>query len=638
MPTTFSVQLPDGTIVDGVPEGTTQVELYERLANTGGITPEQAISYIEQGAKEQPEAPFDLGDWAIKNLDLPGGIAGAVTGALAGSMAGPVGSVIGGIAGGAAGTFGGSLASDYYTDNELDYEKAVKESLVSVGIDVATLGLGKALKPVIKRAFASKLPVDAATEEALRHLQETQRMLNKGGATLTPTQTGRAGRLASFMERVSNLGILSKQVMEGNAQKVNQVISGELDNIVAKEFSTEQLGRTLFDTITVGREANSALYQQSLDDLKPLLTQTAVNTQGFRQTMRNVLKGGLVKDLESNVLANKLDDDTVKFLNKYLDIFDEAPQMSANALLDIYKKMTKEITEKGNFGSPGFNSVASRELADVQSKISGALEREFLRRDKTLAKKFATMQAGFREGQEGLLPKNLSRIVANGRKENWDAIGAIASRSGNTDEVRSMLKSIDTAHALASKAGIKSLRPKEDILRDLRTGYIRSKMPELGTEAFNTKAYSKLLKESRLPQENSKLKTILGKDYGNYMMILRAMDHASEIASSGAGSLVFQSKQFGALAVLLGYLTGGTGGAAGAAAVLGTPWVLAKMITHPKYSSTLLGLTRMKAPSEAALAKASIILNDVMGEFINDQDVLTPEERALARLKMMGGE
>lgn len=138
----IDVTLPNGTVIEDVPADTSQEILKDLAISSGYATVED---FATDTTPEEPQAPAP--SWLDKNMDVPLGMAGGVVGTAMGAPLGPVGMWAGGTFGGAIGTFAGSLISDDLSGEDLEYAKALEESAISMGFDVALLGLGKAIKP-----------------------------------------------------------------------------------------------------------------------------------------------------------------------------------------------------------------------------------------------------------------------------------------------------------------------------------------------------------------------------------------------------------------------------------------------------------------------------------------------------------
>lgn len=158
----FDVELPNGETIYDVPVGTSK-EVIQDKAIANGLATLEDFAPKPTPTEEEEDSPWyqDVGDFLKGNMEIPLGLGGSLAGAAAGIPLGPVGMIAGGILGGSAGTGAGSLTSDVLQGKDLDFQEAVKESLISAGFDVATLGLGKVLKPAYLSAkVATSNPAD----------------------------------------------------------------------------------------------------------------------------------------------------------------------------------------------------------------------------------------------------------------------------------------------------------------------------------------------------------------------------------------------------------------------------------------------------------------------------------------------
>ena len=194
------VTLPNGTVIEDVPADTSQEVLKDLAISAGYATAED---FAEQApAPVEPQAPEP--SWLDKNMDVPLGMGGGVVGTILGAPLGPPGMFVGGAIGGALGTSAGSLISDELTGEDLDYAKALEEAAISMGFDIATLGLGRAIRPAWiaakkKMGFTPQEAAEQLVQElggeagTVASLKASQEILEGGGATLTPSQVGAEG-------------------------------------------------------------------------------------------------------------------------------------------------------------------------------------------------------------------------------------------------------------------------------------------------------------------------------------------------------------------------------------------------------------------------------------------------------------
>jgi phage tail tape-measure protein len=148
-------------------------------------------------------------------LDVGTSVAGAISGAGIGAMAGPVGAAVGGIIGGALGAFGGEVIEDKIAGREVNvgFGKggAGREALISGGLDMVTLGLGKTVRLAnaarkahrtgnqLGEELAPALATVAAKRGSPEAAAQSAEILNNAGATISPM----ALQGASMMTRIS---------------------------------------------------------------------------------------------------------------------------------------------------------------------------------------------------------------------------------------------------------------------------------------------------------------------------------------------------------------------------------------------------------------------------------------------------
>ena len=160
----IDVTLPNGTVIEDVPADTSQEVLKDLAISSGFATAEDFAT--PEPAPEEPQAPEP--SWLAKNMDVPLGVSGGIAGSIIGAPFGPPGMFVGGTLLGAAGTFAGSLISDDLSGEDREYAQALEEAAISMGFDVATLGLGKTIKPAWIAArscllYTSPSPRDLST-------------------------------------------------------------------------------------------------------------------------------------------------------------------------------------------------------------------------------------------------------------------------------------------------------------------------------------------------------------------------------------------------------------------------------------------------------------------------------------------
>lgn len=671
MAETQSVRLPNGQIVKNIPVGMSKEELQDKLIQSGRVSADVFQTQEPTPTVEQEDLPFyeDIYNYVKSNMDLPLGMAGALQGAKVGSRLGPMGMLVGGIGGGAFGTFGGSLASDVITDKEeLDYNSAVDKALMSIGFDIATLGAWRVAKPAFVAAkkalgFTPKeiaeqitaIPKQGLEAGSPESLKATQKILEEGGGSLSRFQTGQASSLEVFAEKLGEAGLGSGKIAIGNADKVNKATQAALNDITAGSVirtgaSPKELGSAVLDVITAGRMALSDAYGDGLDAIKTGVSNKKVNTSPVKNSLlrflnenKVVTKGtkqvldketGQVVEKQISKRVSTLDDAASGFINKQLQGILQLPTMSANHLLDVDKMLTQQMKKFGDIKSPNYNSTASQQLGELQDRIKTSIGDVLGNVDPRAAESYSLLKKEYSEGMGGLLPEINRNVIKNAEKGNYDVLGNLLTTQTNVSKISSMFKSVDNAYKQLAKtkelpAEIPYATAKE-AKQAIRQSFIKNLVPDINSADFDISKYADLAARFSKPKEQSRLKAIMGEDYGRVRQLFNVMAEASKKPEGNLGTLFLRNKEYQSIAGMAAVGTAGTVGGAPLAvgtamAVIGTPIFLAKAASNPKAVNRLLAFNKAKFKSDDAREKAVLlIVSDVM-------DALSDEEQAEIR-------
>lgn len=665
----IDVVLPNGTTIADVPkdidrdvlmdlaisngyatiEDFNEPETLEEVAVTAeplptGTTTSPAVNPQRRGSTVGTTSPDEGGvmSWMKENMEVPLGVVGGIAGTALGAPFGPVGMFVGGTVGSSIGTGGGKLVSDELTGEDLKYAEALEEAVLSMGFDVATLGLGKAIKPawVAGKKALGFTPREAA-EQLVKELdqpagsraslQATQNILEEGGATLTPSQVG-AGGSALLAEKIGRVGIFSARAFEDNAAKVNEITSDALSETINKLAvnsggSAEEIAEQTMGIIRQGREALNTNYSNSLDQLAAL----SGNVQNLSLGKHIYATNAFVsKNMKGGILD--LDPATVKFIDDDLGPMlgdNMALKTNLDGLIAIDKQITNRIQSRfgGAPGTPNYNPSAQRELTILAEQLREATYNSLKKSDPAMAAKYKAMKDAFAEGVQGILPKINNSFVTKASKGDYKSLGMLLTGAGNINQVLAFKKSLRESFKQIDKAGGDAGQfiafQEADAL--IKKGFLQKLFPNAGTPSFDVTQYANLAKRLSDPTEAAKFKAILGQDYAKIKQLSNLMAEASVSPKSNIGELAFRGAEYKAGRELSGVLQGGAAmasGVVGAPFVLGAPIVLSKMALNPKRVNQLIAFenTTFKS-SEAMEAAAQRIVADVVNE-------LTEEEQA----------
>lgn len=649
MATREGINLPNGRFVElaGIPPDVSQAELQDKLIRNGLATIEEF------------EAPEEL-NWLQRNMELPVGMGGALAGAGAGFLiGGPVGAVVGSVVGGATGSGAGSLISDELADEELDYAKAAEEALISAGFDIATLGLGKIIKPGYYAAKAAMgfTPKEVAeqvvkvaevqsknipTAGSLESLRQSQQILQQATdpASLTKSQTGRASGAAVFAEKIADIGILSSGDMTENAIKVNKATQEALNAVTDKVGysmgqSSEELGRSMYDIVEAGKNALQGVYGQGLTDLGKQVSRKTVSPALITNSLQKFIKKGDRKTF------NKYDDDTLKYVDKLLSGPLDTQRMSAKALLDLDKKIAAEIRD---FSNPKMTKVYNPQTATELGELTDILKTSFINTlkqvDPKIAKDYKALKNSYSVGRRGLLPELNKSFIVAATGEQYNSLGKMLNSGVKSSNARAMMNSIDEAYKqiAKSKKGVEDIAyaTATDAKEAVKQSYLTTLIPNMKDPAFDINDYARLADKFSNPDQDAMLKVVAGKDYGRVKQLFNLMDEAAKKPEGNVGTLVLRGKEFGSLEGVakaaqytgMGAVAGGVGlvpGLLTAGAVFLGPKMLAAAASNPKAVNKLLAFEKMTFKDDKARDKAAtLIVAEIM-------DGLNKERRAEIR-------
>ena len=567
-------------------------------------------------------------------------------------------------AGAAATAFGGYLEASLLGE-ELDADKIIEDSLISFGLDIALPVVGSKI-PALKN-LVSNLRKNGATEEVIESelnkaiqeeviplagtresLQQTQEILQRersvveGGqgtgvqATLTPTQAGADTAMARLSTRLAGFSLFGSGKLKQNLDNINQVIDEEITALLERysrqglgsQVSSDALGEQLNDVVLAAKKGLSNKYEEGLSALRPELT-AVVPTARITNSLQNVLKS----NQRAGGAFSNLSDQTIQVVEEYVNILNKAPTMKIADLIDLEKRLGRQIDEVGNFRSQGYNGIAERELSQVRKTVQNAINLAISQKNPSLALRYRELNSWYSEARSGILPDLTESLFQRAGREEFTAVGQIFSTTGNVSKIKSMMSQIDEAFKQIPKEQREKLvlKSPEEVKAAIREGYLRTLFSQAGSENFNITAstFKNLAAKAQKGNEAERLQAIFGEDYGTVKRLFNAMSDVSVKEDSILGSIFLRAQEYSAARGLVtggvgvGVGAGGVGVATGAvsapaalgtaAIVLGVPYVMAKWATNPKVVSHIL-----KVEKEAAeLARKGRLDKDQMYRLTN---------------------
>ncbi len=312
--------------------------------------------------------------------------------------------------------------------------------------------------------------------------------------------------------------------------------------------------------------------------------------------------------------------------------------MDVRSLLLLDKRLSKELRQLGDIKGKNYNEAAHREIGELQDILKDTMVRIVAQADPKVAQQYKNLKSSYKQGLEGLLPKINKNVILRAESADYDALGNLLVRQTNVSKIQAMLSSIDEAYRQLGRAGAKKgdipYNTAKDAKKAIRAGFVKNLLPDVGEAGFDIKTYKNLAKEFSKPNNDKRLKVIMGEDYGRVKQLFNLFAEASESPTGNLGTIFLRGKEYSSLSQLVsaGVVTGAggvAGGVAGASlglgAVLGIPFVLAKITSSPKAVNRLLAFEKKQFKSPEAMETASLlVVSDIM-------ELLTDEEKAEVR-------
>ena len=646
------ITLPNGVVVE-VPEDATPEMVREYAIDTGLATAQDF------------DQEFSVTQFLKENLDIPLGLGGSVAGAAAGAAVGSavplIGTVIGGIAGGilggGLGTGAGVVISDVIEDPEdVDYAEAIYQAGLSLGIDILTLGVGSKIKNMVKTAKALNYSPEEAAQIIANQAKQggaagseaslaaTQQFLSERGATLLPSQTGKASQTVEQLESIAQFGILSGSQLDNNTKNVTSAVKDSLTDILNKQgddlfLSPEELGENMMRVIDNGKQSLGDVYSFGLDEVNKRISGQVTSSAG---AIKNVLSGFLTS--RKDELNLNLDDETIQYIRGELAALGQNKRVTLKALINLEKRLNKKITSASQPTSKGYNSEAAQELNELSSSLKDIIGKTIQKANPEASEIYNASKKAYAEGIQSLLPDINAQHIRKGRKGDFEALGTFLIHSGSANKINKFMRSIDTAFDAATAAGMTGkgvqavkegvgFATAEEAKEAVKQGFIKNLFGDLEGEFVMS---PKMAKSYEKPKMAAKLAAVLGKDAKQVKQLMNVMAETSTKEASGFMGLSLAGRQVGALTGVGAAALGGIGGLAGslgtAGAVLLTPLLISMKYTDPKWVNKLIALekTPWESVSAKTIALTNFLADTVAALSLEDQAALRADIRERA--------
>ena len=451
---------------------------------------------------------------------------------------------------------------------------------------------------------------DLVQAGSLESLQATQKLLTEGGGTLSKTQSGQAGPLATFGEKLARIGITGEGSFVKIQEKNDKIIIDAFDDLVqgtlGRTRDPSEIGVIFTEAIDSGRSALSAQYGKRLDEISQQFGGSPVSTQTLKNAVDDKIAKGTV-DFDSIDPA----------VRKFYEMVKELPDnMQANRAIDLIKFANQRLNEMLNPAGQGYNTVAAAELTSFIDEILKPQLRNGLAKVNPKAfKEYDDLNKFYSQSKEALSPKLLEAVARKGEAEDFAAVGQTLF---NTTK----LETVDAAFRALQKA--KRLNPDLNILEAgdaLRQGYLTKFFGSEGRSINQLRTMTKRIEENTNQKEL--FNRVLGVSAPGTKKLLNAALDSAGTPGEGVLTLSFRGRELGALTDILGggaILTGDVIGIAGGLALLSTPAVLAKISLNPKAVNKLININK------ASRSMTPQVLSTALIRFGNEFGIPIEEE------------
>lgn len=581
MSETMSVTLPNGTVIEGIPTGTSKEDIKAK-AIAKGLATEQDFS----GAPAEEESGYSVDDFKQAGLNvisdlgaMGGGLYGAAQGAVIGSTIPVVGTAIGALVGGAIGAFGGTIGGDvieqYLKDNIDDYKavETLKEAAVNGGLELAggtameaVVGVGRlatkgysVLRGQNQKTVTNMVSdlvggADELPEELATLRNKLQEELSERGGSLTPTQVNQKSELLQAIEDVGYSSLGAKQKFDTVYKIQQDYIHDEITKLVAMEgkLAPEQAGVLIQNTIDNARKANSQLFQTEFEKLADLGEDYAVNLLGLKN-LAKAEKAKYIKPLTQSAKQAIKDNPNADIpfmpseVKKVLSDIDKlSPNSDFTASNNVLKNLRKLIDDKmvtdGGKNSPVVVDLLRLKDAFEESIIKSA-KKNTPEGAVDITATYKDINARYKQSMEDFYNDAINAIM---NKNSPELIGyMLANKGGEITTYKKLMEAVKKGAAQSDNISASDIQGIENSIKVTFLEEFLSRNPEAAVSSVS-KMDEKLFDSNRVftvydemftSAEKGRIRELMDK-----VRILKGRDE-----SSAAFSFAVKSRQIGAV-------------------------------------------------------------------------------------------
>jgi len=600
-------------------------EMYEKSADIRGA---------QKAVKEQTFTENVVG-----SLPMAGQMLGSIGGALLTKR--PSGMVIGG---------GTGYGVGENLRQAITGESRVNEMLIGVGLASTTEALagpiskllqkGIEITPAILKSFAPQLADSDALkiigelskpifmrgkdkvpkEDTVRLLETLSNESNQAG--LTPAQFQQSW-VSNLREAFGRAGIGGQEMFDQLKQTNEKVLRDFFQDKIAKlqngSMTIDEVGESFYNFIQQGNKALGEAYRAEESAFLQGVKNVVVNTSRTKDKVKLFEAEGssaFLTDATGKPVDTALSNQLLGVMNKIKNI---KPNASPKEIDDLVKLLNETQSEASSV--LGQTSPTTRKITELINTLRKDLKDSLPTESKAAYEK---MKNNYAASKSALFPSALRQAMRYGKKENFEAIGNVLQKDGNTTVVKDAFKALDEA---------KRLNPKLNTLeaqRAMQGGFLESRLKSGNATIDEMAKYF-----DDLASNKTKLATfneMFGESGKGIMMALKAAkDAVEDPVKSGVFSLFVASRQLSGAIQLTGAV--GTVGfdpdsidnmtLVSAGAILLSPYMAARIASNPKTARMLLNLEKNspKLPARAISSATLQILRElnVDPKIVNEQ-------------------
>lgn len=484
-------------------------------------------------------------------------------------------------------------------------------------LSITTSDAASALQQVAKKRPDLIKP---GTEESIKMTQEILR----GGridpitgkvieGTLTKAQTGKESILSRIAEQFGRIGMSGAPQFETLQAKNDQIILGAFDDLVrglaGRVRDPSEIGETFTQTVNAGRSALTKQYGEGLTNIQQQFAGKFIDTLNLKSAVDKRIADGTI-DFDSIDPAIRTVYEEISLLPR---------RMNADRALEFLKKHNNTLSNLLDPRGQGYNSAASAQMTEfLDDVLKPSIKAGLAKADPQAYVEYQKLNKFYKDGKDSLTPKLLEAVARQGTAGNFTAVGSTLFGSTKADVVDAAFNALTKAKKINPDLNIR------EATEALRQGYLTQFFGSEGRSIDQLRTAAKGIESNT--NKGQMFDKVLGVSAPGFKKLLNAAVDSAQGPGEGVLSLSMRGREIGAFETLAGAGFLGAGfmdsaiGMAGAAVLLMSPAVLAKISTNPKAVERLINIDKAsKSMKPAVLSSAMIRFGNEFGIPIEEE-------------------